>query len=165
MERVLGELGGPLGLAPQPDHEGSLLRLRGDFGGFTVVVRHEPGTERAMVQATLRGDLPPGLVVRHKGGGEDGTAMLRLGDPILDRMLMIQSDDEDRTRSLLVRDDVRGPLLTVLVDHGGVLEGNQLDVVTEDLSPATLTAVAREVMELARVLSVGSTCGPQSGEP
>lgn len=91
--------------------------------------------------------------------------MLRLGDPILDRMLMIQSDDEDRTRSLLVRDDVRGPLLTVLVDHGGVLEGNQLDVVTEDLSPATLTAVAREVMELARVLSVGSTCGPQSGEP
>jgi len=152
MERWFAPLSGPLELVHEPDPDGSLLRLRGDFAGFKLLVRHQPGTEQVRVQATLTGRDWPGLEVGRKEERDDRSELLSLGDLILDRVIAIRGDDAEVGRALLARDTVRGPLLAVVMDHGGQLDGDQISLVTDHLEPVTLVAATTEVVALARAL-------------
>ncbi len=125
-------------------------------------VRDEPTLQiRGQVDLPLPEDL---RVMRR----EPGNAGLRLGDPILDSLLVVSARSPDAARRLLLHSEVRGPLLAVVHGFpGSTLVGRQIIWRRPGRAAGDLSDRIGDVVELcaALVLAVDGPSPTEGEEP
>ena len=75
-----------------------------------------------------------------------------IGDPILDRVVQIETSDAAALSKRVVRDEIRGPLLDWVAERGGVVRSDRVELVLSGLVREELGAPITAAVELAGLL-------------
>ncbi len=150
--RPLRHLAEVHGLALQD--EAQSVVARGTVQGLDLSIRigRHPDHRGWYTTVTIRlpVPLPDGLRATRR---EDQRGGIRLGDPVLDRLLLVEGTDQARTADLLRDDDLRGDLLAVVHGHpGSSLAHGTIELTLPGVALDTLAQALDEALALGRSL-------------
>lgn len=140
------------------------LHLEGLAEGvaFEVGVRQVRDEPALQIRGQVDLPLPEDLRVMRREPGNSG---LRLGDPILDSLLVVSARSPDAARRLLLHSEVRGPLLAVVHGFpGSTLVGRQIILRRPGRAAGDLSDRIGDVVELCAVLALAVEGAQEPGE-
>ena len=127
-------------------------QISGTLRGVDVMIELLRGRSRTTrITALIARPLPGGTAVVHKdlgGGGE------RLGDPVLDGMVVARTSDAGALSDRVCQDEVRGALLEVVHGYpGSVLRSDRVELTAPGRLGRELKTAVNAAVELAAALS------------
>ncbi len=153
-DRPWFEAGARFGLQPTTPLQAGRRAVQGEVDGFSVHVWERAEDGPVIVEVAVDLALPVPLDVVHKELAQGETQAT--GNPVLDMLVAVRSDQPDRVRALLADEDLTEALLQVVhARKGSTLTERRLTLCESGASREGPVAAILDALALARALRAG----------